>query len=107
MEPLTVITVDDVIRAGACASGVACVVKRLGLRMAACVPVSQVLAVVNDDERIHVERAAFLCGDGYGDGYGDGDGYGYGNGDGYGNGYGYGYGDGYGDGDGNGYGDGY
>ena len=76
MEPLTVITVDDVIRAGACASGVACVVKRLGLRMAACVPVSQVLAVVNDDERIHVERAAFLCGDGYGDGYGDGDGYG-------------------------------
>ena len=92
MEPLTVITVDDVIRAGACASGVACVVKRLGLRMAACVPVSQVLAVVNDDERIHVERAAFLCGYGYGYGYGYGDG----DGDGYG--YGYGYGDGDGDG---------
>ena len=92
MEPLTVtvITVDDVIRAGACESGVACVVKRLGLRMAACVPVSQVLAVVNDDERIHVERAAFLCGDG--DGYGDG--YGYGNGNGYGDGYGDGYGEG-------------
>ena len=90
MEPLTVtvITVDDVIRAGACESGVACVVKRLGLRMAACVPVSQVLAVVNDDERIHVERAAFLCGYGYGYGYGygDGDGDGYGDGDGDGNG---------------------
>ena len=107
MEPLTVITADDVLRSGACASGVGSVMKRLGRRMAAAVPVSKVLAVINDDERIHVERAAFLRG--YGGGYGDGDGYGYGGGGG--DGYGYGGGDGggggYGDGDGYGYGGGY
>ena len=107
MEPLTVITVDDVVRAGACGHGIAGVVQRLGRRMAACVPVSQVLAVVNDDERIHVERAAFLCGNGNGYGNGDGNGNGNGNGDGYGDGYGYGYGYGDGDGDGDGYGYGY
>ncbi len=89
MEPLTVITADDVLRSGACASGVGSVMKRLGRRMAAAVPVSKVLAVINDDERIHVERAAFLRG--YGDGDGDGYGYGYGGGDGYGYGYGGGY----------------
>ncbi len=109
MEPLTVITADDVLRSGACASGVGSVMKRLGRRMAAAVPVSKVLAVINDDERIHVERAAFLRG--YGDGYGGGGGYGDGGGGGYG--YGDGYGDGgyggygYGDGDGDGYGGGY
>ena len=101
MEPLTVITADDVLRSGACASGVGSVMKRLGRRMAAAVPVSKVLAVINDDERIHVERAAFLrgYGDGYGGGGGDGYGYGYGGGGG-GDGYGYGYGDGYGGGGG-------
>ena len=107
MEPLTVITADDVLRSGACASGVGSVMKRLGRRMAAAVPVSKVLAVINDDERIHVERAAFLRGYGYGyGGGGDGYGYGYGGGGG-GDGYGYGYGDGDGDGDGYGYGYGY
>ena len=110
MEPLTVITADDVLRSGACASGVGSVMKRLGRRMAAAVPVSKVLAVINDDERIHVERAAFLrgYGDGYGGGggYGDGDGGGGGYGDGDGYGYGGGGGDGYGGGDGGGDGDG-
>ena len=100
MEPLTVITADDVLRSGACASGVGSVMKRLGRRMAAAVPVSKVLAVINDDERIHVERAAFLRGYGDGYGYGDGDG----DGDGYGYGYGYGGGGGGGGGDGYGYG---
>lgn len=97
------ITADDVVRAGACRSGVMDVVERIGSRLAAAMPVSVVLKFVEDDERDYVLRAAELNGNG--DGYGDGDGYGCGNG--YSYGYGYSYGCGYGDGDGYGNGDGH
>ena len=96
-----VVTADDVVRAGACSDGVAEVVQRLGTRLAAAMPVSAVLRLIDDDEAGYVMRAAEL--DGSGDGYGSGDG----SGDGSGYGYGYGYGSGYGDGSGSGYGYGY
>ena len=102
-EPI--ITADDVVRAGACAAGVAKFCQRFDKKLAAAMPVSLALLLTSDSERGYVMKAAY-DGDGYGDGYGygdadgDGDGYGYGYGDGYGyaDGYGYGYADGYGDG---------
>lgn len=116
-----VITVDDIIRAGACIDGVRRAVERLSDRIAAAMPVSEVLMLVDQGEHKHVMRAAGLDGYGVGSGYGygvgsgdgegDGDGYGNGSGDGYGDGcgdsYGNGRGDGFGDGCGDGYGDGY
>ena len=95
-----VITADDVIRAGACSDGVYSVVKRLGKKLAAAMPVSLVLRLLSKDQRGYAERAAYGYGYGSGSGYGDGYGYGYGYGDGYGDG------SGSGDGSGDGYGDG-
>jgi hypothetical protein len=109
------ITADDLIRTGACASGVL-EWRRKHAPLATAIDVDAALAMCETT----VERDAVRCADdrcGYGDGYGDGDGDGSGSGSGYGDGYGdgsgygygsgsgYGYGDG--DGDGSGYGDGY
>ena len=103
---LSIITRDDVIRSGACASGVDAWLLR-------CRPVPTAMTVADalrrcrdDGERAYVISAANLDGDGYGDGHGDGHGDGDGDGDGHGDGYGYGYGYGYGDGDGDGFGHG-
>ena len=103
MERLIVITADDVIRAGACESGVYRVLNRLHPNIAASTEVEKLIDLLNDNEKQYVISSAMLNGNGYGDGgYGYCDGYGDGgNGDG---GNGYGYGDGYGYG-GNGYGD--
>ena len=102
MDGLTLnyITVDDVIRGGACADGVYAFLRRVpDIEMfPACLPVGAAITLARDNAP-YVQRAANLDGDGdsygYGYGYGDGNGYGYGDGCGYG--YGYGDGDGYGD----------
>ncbi|MEP3072847.1 MAG: hypothetical protein ABJQ26_08665 [Maricaulis sp.] len=98
----TIITADDVVRGGACASGVAEAVQRYAGQLAAAMPASAVLRLVDPGERRYVRAAAKLdgYGDGSGSGYGDGSGSGSGSGYGYGYGSGYGYGDGYGDGSG-------
>ena len=93
-----IITVDDVVRAGACADG-AVEWRDRNFPEATAVPVDKLLAVAEDDEREYILIAAGrVDGDGNGDGcgYGNGNGYGYGYGDGYGYGYGSGYGYGYG-----------
>ena len=103
------ITADDVVRAGACRSGVEAAITRLSKKttVAAAMPASVLLRLVTRSEKKYVSRAAELNGDGSGDGYGDGDGYGSGYGSGYGDGSGDGYGSGSGYGSGYGYGDGY
>ena len=94
MDSDPIITVDDVIRAGACYDGVMRIVAKAPSRFAAAMPVSAVLKLVPEEDAHYVLSAGALNGygygngDGYGNGYGDGNGYGYGNGDG--NGYGYG-----------------
>jgi hypothetical protein len=96
------ITADDLIRTGACASGVL-EWRRKHAPLATAIDVDAALAMCETT----VERDAVRCADercGYGDGYGDGDGDGYGSGSGYGYGSGYGSGDGSGDGYGSGYG---
>ena len=106
-EPI--ITADDVVRAGACAEGVAKFCQRFHKQLAAAMPVSLALLLTSESEseRGYVMQAAY-DGDDYGDGHGDGYGFGRGSGNGYGNGSGngYGHGDGYGHGwgQGNGYG---
>ena len=92
MERLIVITADDVIRAGACESGVYRVLNRLHPNIAASTEVEKLIDLLNDNEKQYVISSAMLNGNGYGDG-------GYGYCDGYGDGYGYGYGDGDGDGE--------
>ena len=92
MDPI--ITADDVIRGGACRDGVMRVITRFPTKIAAAMPVSQVLKIVPADEHHHVLAAAELDGYGNGDGNGNGDGYGNGNGNGYGYGNGYGNGNG-------------
>ena len=103
-----IITVDDVIRAGACFDGVMKVVSRSPAKVAAAMPVSAVLKLISSNDEDYVLKAASLngfgFGYGYGSGYGYGDGYGSGSGSGSGDGYGYGYGSGDGDGSGYGYG---
>ena len=98
------LTADDIIRAGACNSGVGKRLRQVAETgtVAAAEPASRMLTLVPKEERQYIldaVSAKTLPGDGatqsYGYGDGDGDGYGYG------------YGDGYGDGDGDGYGDGY
>ena len=88
-EPLSFLTFEDVIGAGACTNGV----------INACLKAGVFFGTIDDVlSAFPGERARIVCAsnlDGYGDG--DGDGYGYGDGDG----------DGYGDGDGDGDGDGY
>ena len=85
-----IITADDVVRVGACADGVARVVKRLGEKAPAAMPASAILRLLRDDEKDYVLRAAKLDGSGSGDGsgYGDGSGFGSGSGSVYGDGYG-------------------
>jgi len=131
------LTVDDVVRSGACRDGVMKWLDNNNL-MITSIPTYVALSLCkNDYERKHIEFASGVisygndCGNGNGNGnsnsygndfcngngngYGDGNGYvdgnGYGDGCGYddGNGNGYGYGCGYGDGYGyaDGYGDGY
>ena len=83
-----VITADDVVRTGACASGVYDFLRRRkGKRLPAAMSATAVLRIVDEDKRGYVTAAADL--DGHGSGHGDGSGYG-------GYGYGYEYGDGYG-----------
>lgn len=93
MERLTEITADDVIRAGACVSGVYEVLERFHPKIAASIEVSYLLSLLKTGEKKYVIAAAMLDGDGDGDGYGYGYGYGDGNGNGYGYGYGYGNGE--------------
>lgn len=88
MERLTKITVDDVIRAGACEEGVYKFINRLYPNIAASVDVIEILTLLRPHEKLYVVSAARL--DGYGDGNGYGYGYGYGDGDGSGSGSGYG-----------------
>lgn len=97
MEYLTVITADDVIRAGACESGVYELLERLHPKLSAAMNVHEILPMLDEDEKKYVREAAVIDGNGNGDGYGDGYGYGYGYGDG--SGYGSGYGSGSGSGD--------
>ena len=89
----TIITRDDVIKAGACSDGVFDWCEENDIN-ATALKVKTILKIADEDEHVYIKRAANLSGDGNGYGYGDGDGDGYG----YGNGY------GYGDGDGDGYG---
>ena len=94
LQPDPVLTADDIIRAGACYDGTYKVAARFHKRIAAAMPASKIEALLSEEEKPHLLKAAKA--DGYGDGYGNGDGYG----DGYGYGYGYGYGTGDGTGDG-------
>ena len=88
-DPL--LTIDDIIRSGACVSGAYATLKRVAGRVSAAMPASKIRALLTDDEQRYVDQAEQHCqGYGYGDGYGNGYGNGYGYGDGYGNGYGYG-----------------
>ena len=100
------ITADDVVRAGACRSGVEAAITRLSKKttVAAAMPASVLLRLVTRSEKEYVSRAAELngSGSGYGYGYGDGDGSGDGYGSGSGSGSGYGYGNAYGSGSGDG-----
>jgi hypothetical protein len=109
IEPI--ITADDVVRAGACAEGVAKFCQRFDTKLAAAMPVSLALLLTSESESEselgtdenenlkqacgYVMKAAYddygHC-DGYGDGDGDGDGCGYGYTDGYGYAVGYGFG---------------
>ena len=79
-----IITADDVIRSGACISGVAKVVHRLDKKLAAAMPASKVAKLVGPDNRHYVDQAARQNGTGdgscYGSGYGSGSGSGYGDG---------------------------
>ena len=88
-ERLDAVTVDDLVRAGACREGVIEVRDRIAPH-ATQAEVAQLLAKLDDEQRNYLMQAAGLAGDGYGDGSGYGNGYGdgYGNGNGYGNGYG-------------------
>ncbi len=105
-ETLTFLSVDDVVRSGACREGVT-LWRDDHFAGYSVVDVGTALSCADDKDRVHIERAAGIVGDGVGDGDGDGNGYGNGYGYGNGNGYGYGYGDGNGNGNGNGYGNGY
>ena len=93
VQPIALLTVDDMVRGGACREGVREWMDDSSIDASAIDPSSPLL----DSYAIsYVEKAARLSGYGSGYGYGSGSGYGDGYGDGYGSGYGYGYGDGYG-----------
>ena len=93
--PAELLTADDIVRAGACTSGVARRLSRIVDRrpgeVAAAESPARLLTLVPEEEHQYIEaaisdielRRTGSCpsdGDGYGDGYGDGDG----DGDGYG-----------------------
>jgi len=69
-----IITADDVVRGGACVNGVYDAIKRMRYRIAAAMPVSDVISRLPESEHFYVNRAADI------DGCGGGDGHGYGNG---------------------------
>ena len=77
MEPL--ITADDVVRTGACVDGVYAAIKKMRYRIAAAMPVSEIVKKLDEREKHYAVNAASLDGNGYGYGDGNGDG----NGDGY------------------------
>ncbi len=83
-----IITIDDIIRNGACVSGAYEALRRVAKTktVAAAMTVDAALALAPKSEADRLLKAAGCNGDGddYGDGDGDGDGYG--NGDGNGNG---------------------
>lgn len=71
------LTGDDIIRAGACAGGVARRLVRLAGKVAAAEPASRLLTLVPEDERQHVLDAINLTTDPSDEAtssYGDGDG---------------------------------
>ena len=70
-ERLAAVTVDDLLRAGACRDGV--IARRDELAPnATAAPVDRLLAVLDSDERAYLTEAAGLSGDGSGSGYGSG-----------------------------------
>ncbi|MEL7783785.1 hypothetical protein AAG607_12235, partial [Citromicrobium bathyomarinum] len=93
--PVPLLTVDDVVRAGACPGGAGKRLDRVSRAgtVAAAEPADRLLTLVPEEERQYIEDAAICAtipGHDPEQSNGDGDGYGYG--DGYGDGYGYGYG---------------
>jgi len=76
MEYIKKITADDVIRSGACVSGVYQVLESMHPNVSASMNTEELLPLLNKNERGYVIKSAMM--DGYGYGYGDGDGYGYG-----------------------------
>ena len=82
------LTIDDVIRGGACVDGAYATLTRIAKQapVPAAMRASEIRKLLRKDERKHLDQATQSDGYGYGDGDGDGDGYGYG--DGYGHGYG-------------------
>ena len=73
---LTTITVDDLLRAGACLNGVLAHKRRLA-PYATAVDVDDLLLSLGDDHEAIRWLLRASGQDGYGDGYGDGDGDGY------------------------------
>ena len=82
------LTIDDVIRGGACVDGAYATLTRIAKQapVPAAMRASEIRKLLRKDERKHLDQATQSNGDGNGDGYGNGDGNGYGdgNGDGYG-----------------------
>ena len=72
-EALDLLTIDDVVRAGACRGGVVAFRDRVA-PLATALTVVAALASASPEESGYVERAAGLAG--YGNGDGNGDGYG-------------------------------
>ena len=80
--PESLLTVDDLVRAGACRAGVEAIARRVN-PFPTALSVDAALAIcTNDEERGFVLVAAQRYGDGYGYGYGNGAGYGDGDWDG-------------------------
>ena len=82
-----ILTADDLIRTGACHSGVRDALYRIwksGERIPSAMALSSILPLLERDEKRYARRAAQVNGDGegYGSGYGDGSGVGYGDDDG-------------------------
>ena len=102
------LTIDDVIRGGACVDGAYATLTRIAKQapVPAAMRASEIRKLLRKDERKHLDQATQSDGYGDGNGYGYGYGYGYGDGSGYGDGYGSGYGSGSGSGSGSGDGDG-
>ena len=87
MKPRTlrVVTVDDIVRGGACLEGTLAW-RDAKAPLCTAISVDEALGLASAEEAQYVAMASGRAGNGDGDG--NGDGYGYGNG--YGNGYGYG-----------------
>ncbi|MFC3568380.1 hypothetical protein [Paracoccus simplex] len=81
-DPL--LTIDDVIREGACVSGAYAALIRIAKRVPipAAMRASEIRKLLKEDEQEYLDRATHS--NGYGNGNGDGNGNGYGDGNGYG-----------------------